>query len=74
MSFMSNNTSAYGNKLYLNSTLNDDDFTSQISINAVMMDDLDQAIMKCIEQHSCFKNLNIEKVKKGVYKLEKKEY
>ena len=37
-------------------------------------DDIDLAMQKCLEDQSSLKELKIEKVSKGVYKLENKEY
>jgi hypothetical protein len=59
----------------LNSTLGEDDGnSSMLTVNVAMMDEIDQALYKCIQDQKCFRNLNIEKVKKGIYRLEKKEY
>ena len=38
------------------------------------MDEIDQALYKCIEEQKCFKNFTILKIKKGLYKFEKKDY
>jgi hypothetical protein len=38
------------------------------------MDEVDQALYKCVEEQKCFRNLKIRKVKKGVYQIEKREY
>ena len=48
--------------------------SSLVSLNTAMTDEIDLALMKCIEEQKCFRNLNIEKVKKGVYKIENKTY
>ena len=44
---------------------------SVISLNAAMSDEIDLALVKCIDEQKCFRNLHIEKVKKGLYKIEK---
>ena len=48
MSNFNNPTQKQNNRLQLNSTLGGDD-ESQLSINAAMMDEIDQALYKCIE-------------------------
>ncbi len=65
----------HSNKLQLNSTFGDDELAhTQITSNAALMDEIDLALTKCLEEQSCFKNLSIEKVRKGLYKVERKEY
>ena len=38
------------------------------------MDEIDQALFKCVEEEKCFRNMRIQKLRKGVYKVEKREY
>lgn len=35
-----------------------------------VQDEIDEALMKCIQSRECFRNLSISKSKKGVYKIE----
>ncbi len=39
-----------------------------------MMDEIDQALLKCIDEQKCFRKLNITKVKKGTYRIENRMY
>lgn len=62
-------------KLYPSSPLkamNENKFIS--SSNTQLMDEIDLAIVKNIEHNKTVKSLTIEKVKRGIYKLNKKEY
>ena len=58
-----------------NSTLQGDDSNvSMLGANSAILDEVDIAILKCQEEQGSFKNLCIEKLHRGLYKVEKKEY
>lgn len=54
------------------------DVSSQISSSTfgghLEFDDIDQAIVQCLEDQTSLKNLKIEKVNRGEYKVEQKLY
>ena len=62
------------NGLLLNTQQVDDDDKSTLSINTSMVDEVDIALMKCMEENNCLKSLQVSKLKKGLYKFESKEY
>jgi len=59
------------NRLQLNSTIDDD---SLIAIKDMVLDEIDLAILKCREEQGSLKNVTIEKLRKGLYRIEKREY
>ena len=63
------------NKLFLNATFTEDESnTSQIIASQAIRDDVDTALLKCIHEQQCFKNMTIKKVGKCLYKIDNKEY
>ncbi|CDW80328.1 UNKNOWN [Stylonychia lemnae] len=63
-------------KLLLEQSLSQmDDQSNQSMVTArLAMDEVDQALYKCVEEQKCFRNIRIQKLRDGVYQVEKREY